>query len=135
MKKLDVIAYLKLARGQTIAPLLLEVVMRSGKSYFLKEVLDTFDAEGLFAVRVWDMRALTDKDTKAVMDSLTAHHERDAWVKYRELQPKLDEANLWLNASDVEHIVEWHDKTWPISANAEEAGRPAMGFRNPGPLA
>jgi hypothetical protein len=55
---LDVVQYLKMAQNQTIAPLLLEVVLRSGRSYYVKNVMSHFDGEGLFALRVWDLRAL-----------------------------------------------------------------------------
>jgi hypothetical protein len=131
---LDVAGYLKMARGQTIPPLLLEVVFRSGKSYFIKQVLDHFDAEGLFALRVWDLRALAPEEYPQLLEALNAHPERDAWSGYKTFQSRLDEATLWLHVQDVEQLVEWHDRYWPTRA-PESSGEPGpIGFRNPGTL-
>ena len=131
---LDVAGYLKMARGQTIPPLLLEVVFRSGKSYFIKHVLDYFDSEGLFALQVWDLRALTPEEHPQLLEALSAHQKRDAWSGYKKFQPKLDEATLWLHVQDVEQLVEWHDRYWPTRTSEASDEPGPIGFRNPGKL-
>ena len=129
---LDVVSYLKMARGQTIPPFLLEIVLKSGHSYFVKNVFDHFDETGMFPLRVWDLRALTDVDSQALLATLNTTKERDAWGDFSKLHPKLDQGNLWLRADDVDHFVEWHDRLWPVTDANQSPPRP-IGFRQPEP--
>ena len=128
----DVVAYLKQARGQTIPPFLLELVLKSGRTYFIKNVFDHFDGSGLFAIRVWDLRALTESDSVSLLAKLNETKDREAWSDYAKFAPKLDQANLWLRAQDIDHIVEWHDRFWPNSEAASDKLPPVIGFRHPG---
>jgi hypothetical protein len=119
-----------MAAKQTIAPLLLEIVLKSGRSYYIKNVSSRFDATGLFALRIWDLRGLSQSDYSNLTTMLTAKKEMDAWVDYRSIFPKLDEGILWLTVTEVEHIVEWHDRFWP-EPEPKESERPVIGFRHP----
>jgi hypothetical protein len=127
----DVVAYLRMACGQTIPPFLLEIVLKSGRSYFVKDVFDHFDETGLFPIRVWDLRALTDADSQGLLETLNTTKERDAWGDFLTLHPKLDQANLWLRADEIAHVVEWHDRLWPIPEQPIDGHDRSIGFRQP----
>ena len=119
---LDTAGYLQMAKGQTIPPLLLEVVLRSGRAYFVKNVVEHFDPSGLFALRVWDLRSV---DARSLLSALNTR-PTDEWREYRKFLPALDEGVLWLCVGDIEHVIEWHKRFWPDNV---DAGRRVIGFQ------
>jgi hypothetical protein len=56
---LSVREYLDRAKGQTIPPLVLELILRSGKSFYIKSVFAVDEKAEMVPLRVWDLRALT----------------------------------------------------------------------------
>jgi hypothetical protein len=119
--------YLELARGQTIPPLLLEVLLSSGRSFYIKSVFESDDdAAELIPLRVWDLRALSEKDLSelaAKLDKFKGPEPPDL----EKLHPRLDQGNLWVRLSDIEAIMEWHDRFWPEPDESER--RIEIGFR------
>ena len=67
---LTVRQYLDRAKGQTIPPLVLELILRSGKSFYIKSVFSVDDKAEMVPLRVWDLRALTQADLDAVMAAI-----------------------------------------------------------------
>jgi hypothetical protein len=129
---LDVGGYLRMATGQTIPPLLLEIVLKSGRSYYIKNVFDNFNDDGLFAIRIWDLRAVGTDDQAKLFAETNRLREREEWNNYRDFLPALDEANLWLRAQDVDHIVEWHDRFWPALVDSRATDSRVVGFHQSG---
>jgi hypothetical protein len=127
----DVADYLRMAQGQTIPPLVLEIVLRTGRSYYVKEVVKPFNEDGLFAIRVWDLRALDANEMPQLLALLNAS-DRDVWSE-GPVHPKLDQANVWLRVDDVEHFVEWHDRAWPLAPESLEERVKEIGFKAKGP--
>jgi hypothetical protein len=124
---LTVAEYLRWARQQTIPPFCLEIVTRSGKSYWVKNVFDHFDEGGLFAVRVWDFRMVPEADLAAVLAAFNRLDRRGPFVP-TDVHPGLDQANLWLRVDDIDHLVEWHERLWPEPA-PEGTERAPIGFQ------
>lgn len=110
---LSVQEYLDRAKGQTIPPLVLELILRSGKSFYLKNVFAVDEKAEMVPLRVWDLRALTQADLDTVLRRLGAVQSRDELENIERLHPKLDEGNLWVLVSEIEAIVEWHSALWP----------------------
>ncbi len=75
--------------------------------------------------------ALTESDSETLSSTLNDTKRREAWSDYSKLAPKLDQANLRLRAQDIDHIVEWHDRLWPVSEDPPDEQRPIIGFRRP----
>ena len=112
--KLTVRQYLQWTRGQTIPPFVLEVLLRSGRSFFVKNVFDIHEEDpDLIALRVWDLRALSETDEEQVMAKLNALKARDSIKSAQELHPNIDEGNLRVRISEIEGLMEWHDRFWP----------------------
>jgi hypothetical protein len=110
---LSVREYLDRTKGQTIPPLVLELILRSGKSFYLKNVFAVDEKAEMVPLRVWDLRALTQADLDTVLRRLGAVQSRDELENIERLHPKLDEGNLWVLVSEIEAIVEWHSALWP----------------------
>jgi hypothetical protein len=125
---LSVREYLKRAKGQTIPPLVLELIMRSGKSFYVKNVLEVDDNAEMVPLGVWDLRALMQDDLDTVLRRLGAVQSRDELENIERLHPKLDQGNLWVLLSEIEAIVEWHSSLWP-GVDRPEARQVVVGFR------
>jgi hypothetical protein len=125
---LSVREYLKRAKGQTIPPLVLELIMRSGKSFYVKNVLEVDDNAEMVPLGVWDLRALMQDDLDTVLRRLAAVQSRDELENIERLHPKLDQGNLWVLLSEIEAIVEWHSSLWP-GVDRPEARQVVVGFR------
>ncbi|MBS1241345.1 MAG: hypothetical protein H6R40_772 [Gemmatimonadetes bacterium] len=108
-----VLEYLKRATGQTIPPMVLELVLRSGRSFYVKTVFPVNEATGLVPVCVWDLRALDQADHETVLRRLSTVTSRHELENVERLHPKLDHGTLWVLISEVEAIMEWHDRFWP----------------------
>jgi hypothetical protein len=122
-----------MAQGRTIPPFLLEIFLRSGKSYFIKNVFEPFDASALFPIRVWDLRGLYNDDYAEMLAVLNGETIGDLdWDDYRKILPKLEEGNLWLRIEEVEHVMEWHDRGWATTEATADAQPAPIGFRRPG---
>jgi hypothetical protein len=125
---LSVREYLSRAKDQTVPPLVLELILRSGKSFYIKNVF-AFDKQAeMVALRVWDMRALSQADLDTVLRRLSAVTSRDELENIEKLHPKLDEGNLWVLVSEIEALVEWHSDLWP-GVDRPEARQVIVGFR------
>jgi hypothetical protein len=110
---LTVLEYLKLAMDQTIPPMVLELILRSGRSFYVKNVLPIDETAGLVPIRVWDVRALAQADLDTLLRRLSTVKSRDELENVERLHPKLDQGNLWVLLSEIEAIMEWHDRFWP----------------------
>jgi hypothetical protein len=125
---LSVREYLDRAKGQTIPPLVLELILRSGKAFYIKNVFAVDDKAEMVPLRVWDVRALTQDDLDTVLRRLGAVQSRDELENIERLHPKLDQGNLWVLLAEIEAIVEWHSDLWP-GVDRPEARQVVVGFR------
>jgi hypothetical protein len=126
---LSVREYLRRAQEQTIPPLVLELILRSGKSFYIKSVFPVDEKAEMVPVRVWDVRALTQADLDTVLRRLSAVESREELENIERLHPKLDQGNLWVLVSEIEAIVEWHSDLWP-GVDRPEARQVIVGFRS-----
>ncbi len=126
---LSVREYLRRAQEQTIPPLVLELILRSGKSFYIKNVFPVDEKAEMVPVRVWDVRALTQADLDTVLRRLSAVESREELENIERLHPKLDQGNLWVLVSEIEAIVEWHSDLWP-GVDRPEARQVIVGFRS-----
>ena len=117
---LTVLEYLRMATNQTIPPLVLELILRSGRSFYVKTIFPVDEARGLVPIRVWDLRALNQADLDTVLRRLNSVKSRDELENVERLHPKLDQGNLWVLASEIEAIMEWHDRFWPSVEGSED---------------
>src|SRR5712691_2740047 len=85
---LSVREYLDRARDQTIPPLVLELILRSGKSFYIKSVFAVDDKAEMVPLRVWDLRALAQADLDTVLRRLGAVQSRDELENIERLHPK-----------------------------------------------
>lgn len=124
---LTVLAYLRMAMNQTIPPMMLELILRSGKSFYVKNVFPFDENVGLVPMRVWDVRALTQADLDTLLRRLNTVKSRDELENVERLHPKLDQGNLWVLLSEIGAIMEWHDRFWPsVEASGDRQVR--IGF-------
>lgn len=123
---LTVLAYLKMAMNQTIPPMVLELILRSGRSFYIKNVFPVDENVGLVPIRVWDVRALNQADLDTMLRRLNSVKSRDELENVERLHPKLDQGNLWVLVSEIEAIMEWHDRFWP-SVEGSEARQVRIG--------
>jgi hypothetical protein len=125
---LNVREYLRRAKDQTVPPLVLELILRSGKSFYIKNVYAFDEKAEMVPLRVWDLRALAQADLDTVLRRLGAVKSRDELENIERLHPKLDEGNLWVLISEIEALVEWHSALWP-GVDRPEARQVVVGFR------
>lgn len=111
--RLSVTEYLMRTKDQTIPPLTLELILRSGKSFYLKRVFPVEENAEMVPLCVWDMRALAQADLDTVLRRLSAVGSREELENIERLHPKLDQGNLWVRLSEIEALVEWHSDLWP----------------------
>ncbi len=121
--------YLNRAKDQTVPPLVLELFLRSGKSFYIKNVFAYDEQAQIVPLRVWDLRALGQADLDTVLRRLSAVQSRDELENIERLHPKLDEGNLWVLVSEIEAIVEWHSALWP-GIDRSEARQVIVGSRS-----
>jgi len=126
---LTVREYLSRAKDQTVPPLVLELFLRSGKSFYIKNVFSYDEKAEIVPLRVWDLRALAQADLDTVLRRLSAVQSRDELENIERLHPKLDEGNLWVLVSEIEAIVEWHSALWP-EIDRPEARQVIVGVRS-----
>ena len=126
---LSVREYLERARDQVIPPLVLELILRSGKSFYIKNVFAVDQKAEMVPLCVWDLRALNQADVDTVLRRLGAVQSRDELENIERLHPKLDQGNLWVLLSEIEAIVEWHSALWP-GVDRPEARQVVVGFRS-----
>ena len=118
--KLTVRQYLLWSRGQTIPPFVLEVLLRSGRSFYVKDVFDIHEEDpDLITLRVWDMRALSKEDKEQVMKSINKLKARDSIKSAEQLHQNMDQGNLRVRISEIEGLMEWHDRFWPEVSEPE----------------
>jgi len=110
---LSVREYLNRTKDQTVPPLMLELILRSGKSFYLKRVFAVDEHAEMVPLCVWDLRALNQADLDTVLRRLSAVESREGLESIERLHPKLDQGNLWVRLSEIESIVEWHSDLWP----------------------
>jgi hypothetical protein len=127
---LSVWEYLSRAKDQTVPPLVLELILRSGRSFYIKNVFAYDEKAEIVPLRVWDLRALAQADLDTVLRRLSAVRSRDQLENIERLHPKLDEGNLWVLVSEIEAIVEWHSALWP-EVDRPEARQVIVGLRSP----
>jgi hypothetical protein len=126
---LSVREYLSRAKDQTVPPMVLELILRSGKSFYIKNVFPYDEKSDIVPLRVWDLRALAQADLDTVLRRLSTVKSRDELENIEKLHPKLDQGNLWVLLSEIEAIVEWHSDLWP-EVDRAEARQVIVGFRS-----
>jgi hypothetical protein len=99
--------------------MVLELTLRSGKSFYIKNILPVEDDTDLVPLRVWDLRALSKADLDTVLRRLNTVESRSELENIERLHPKLDQGNLWVLISEIESIMEWHDRLWPAVEDRE----------------
>lgn len=125
---LSVREYLSRTTDQTVPPLMLELILRSGKSFYLKRVFAVDEKTEMVPLCVWDMRALAQADLDTVLRRLSAVESREELENIERLHPKLDQGNLWVRLSEIEALVEWHSDLWP-GVDRPDARRVIVGSR------
>jgi hypothetical protein len=115
------ISYLSKVKG-IIPPFVLELVIRDGARYFIHSVIDRDEKSKSAVIRIWDFRAMTEKDIEELKVILSELHDRSKLADERKVHPKLDWANLRIALDDIMYCIEWHDRSWP------EEEREKMGF-------
>ena len=122
----DIFEYVEGLVGQTFPPLLLEVQLKSGKSYFIKNAFRPDQDRELLGLRVWDLRAT---DVNSLPAKVNAVQDREEWERFSDIDDTLDQANLWVRVTEIEAIMEWHERYWSV-AQPEDAP-PTVGFFQP----
>jgi hypothetical protein len=117
---LTVLEYLRMATNQTIPPMVLELILRSGRSFYIKTVFPFDENAGLVPIRIWDLRALTQADLDTVLRRLSTVKSRDELENVERLHPKLDQGNLWILVAEIAAIMEWHDRFWPPVQDSQD---------------
>jgi hypothetical protein len=113
------ITYLGWLREQIIPPLCLELILRSGRSYWIAYIFRFEPEAPMITIRIWDMGAFTEADTQALMSTLHTVHDRTAPDYAAKLHRKLDQANLRVAPADIQAVIEWHDRMWPVELKQE----------------
>ena len=126
---LSVREYLSRAKDQTVPPLVLELILRSGRAFYIKNVFGFDENAEVVPLRVWDLRALSQADLDTVLRRLSAVQSRDELENIERLHPKLDQGNLWVLVSEIQAIVEWHSTLWP-EVDRPEARHVIVGVRS-----
>ena len=110
---LSVREYLSRAKDQTVPPLVLELILRSGKSFYIKNVF-AFDKQAeMVALRVWDVRALAQADLDTVLRRLSAVQSRDELENIERLHPKLVTAEYRIAKRPAGHVlVDYNQNAW-----------------------
>jgi hypothetical protein len=107
--------FLDSARKFTYPPLVLEVVLKSGRSFYIKSILEHIDTtpdDDIVHLRVWDLRTLSEYDLRGVTTRLNEIRIGDPF-EMQDLHPAIGQANLWVRLSEIEAILAWHDSFWP----------------------
>jgi|SRR3989337_2292597 len=105
-----------------VPPFCVELVLKDGNTFFLHSISGKDEETKSMVIRIWDLRAYTDKDIEQLKTNLNQIRSRDDLANEQQIHPKLDWANLRINVSDISYCVEWHDRMWP------EEARPKIGF-------
>jgi hypothetical protein len=131
--------HLRRVKEQTVPPLGLELVLKSGQQYFVKWIFKFSDEDESITVRVWDTRAFTDLDYADLLERISEVQDRSEYEKPELLHPKLDQGNLHVAVDSIACLVEWHDRLWPVPTPDEQSRHrraselnyspPARGYR------
>ena len=116
----DVLEYVEGLEGQTFPPFLIEVLLKSGKAFYIKNTFRPDPKLEMVGLRIWDLRAV---DDGALLEKLNDVADRDAWEQFGEIDSALDQANLWLHTAEIEGFVEWHERYWPVAEQEEGPSR------------
>ena len=122
----NVLEYITALEGQTFPPLLVEVLLKSGQTYYVKNAFPPDSKLDMIGLRIWDLRAA---DIASLRENMNAIARKD-WSQFSEIDPALDQANLWVREDDIEGFIEWHERYWPV-ADTDRDPRP-IGFFQPG---
>ena len=115
----NVLDYLKGLEGQTFPPLLVEVLLKSGDRFFVKNVFNPNPELEMVGLRIWDLRAV---EVSTLPEKLNTAN-REGWSDFATIDPDLDQANLWIRPTEIEGFVEWHERYWPVQEPDEEPTR------------
>ena len=118
--------YLEGLEGQTLPPLLLEVLLKSGRTFYVKNAFRPNKDREMVVLRVWDLRAT---DVAGLPERLNTVADREQWEHFQAIDDSLDQANLWVHVSEIEGFVEWHERFWPVAE--PEEGTSQIGFFQP----
>lgn len=122
----NVLEYVEALEGQIFPPLLVEVLLKSGQTYFVKNAFRPDPELDMVGLRVWDLRAV---DISSLPEKLNTIADRETWSDFASIDPALDQANLWVRAAEIEGFVEWHERYWPVARPDEDPS--PIGFFQP----
>ena len=115
-------------RDLIVTPFLLEIVLRSGGSYYVHSLALYDKDDDLMIFLVWDLRAFDDNGIAELMDRLNQVFDMKALADHEKIHPKLDWGFLSVSKQDIICNVEWHDRYWPVEFRER---RERLGFRLP----
>lgn len=121
-KGIDYVADWLLQISDIVPPFCVKLVLKDGNTFFLHSISGKDEETKSMVIRIWDLRAFTDKDIEQLKTNLNKIRGRDDLANEQQIHPKLDWANLRIHVSDISYCVEWHDRMWP------EEARPKIGF-------
>ena len=121
----NILEYVERLRGKTFPPLLIEVLLKSGQSFYVKNAFSPNPELEMVGLRIWDLRAV---DVTTLPERLNDITDREDWEKFTEIDPAIDQANLWIRVTEIEGFVEWHERYWPVPDPDEEPA--LLGFHH-----
>jgi hypothetical protein len=118
----DIHLLLKGLKGSFVPPLVLEICLKDGNSYYVQTVFEWEDDNPTVAIRIWDFRMLTKDDLKTLRETMNHIRDRTAYGDPAGVHPKLDVANLLVPKDRISHCVDWHDRSWPLGLDFKPKG-------------
>jgi len=73
-------------------------------------------------LRIWDLKALNAEDVEEIMEGLNKIVARHELEPPEALHPLLDWGLLRIDADDIWHCIEWHDRMWPEGLKKRRMG-------------
>ena len=105
-------------KKELVPPFGVEIIMRDHRSYYLQDIILWDEESDSVVLRVWDLRALSEKDKEVVKLRLTKIRAEEIDGEGKNLHPDLDFGNLRINIRDIMYHIEWHDRYWPLGVEA-----------------
>jgi hypothetical protein len=117
------------AKEQVLPPFSLELVLTSGRSYFIKWIFRFANDDESVTIRIWDLRAVNAADQQVLLKAMNEVRDRDDYDNVEKIHPNLDQGNLHVRIDAIEALVEWHDRIWPVAPEAQSDPQPRrIGF-------
>jgi len=113
-----------------LAPYLLEVVLKDGRSFYIHSPAGRDEKTMDMVLNVYDFRAIGKEEETIIMSKLQA----DGWTHLEntyELHPLLEYGRIRINLSDVMYCIEWMKRRWFIETTQVSEDRTPIGFALP----